>query len=179
MCFSAIFDDTVPVFVRIGSMTPDFVTLDAFDRKLLARARINNLEPARITAEAVGLSESAVLRRLRRLRAEGVIARDIAIVDADRIAPRIVLHVLVKMASQDRKAADAFKAAMKASPEVQAAWDVTGEWSFLLYLVVPSMRDYEVFGERELTTEAHVSQFQSMITIREVVAFDPSRQALA
>ena len=66
---------------------PDFVTLDAFDRKLLARARANNLEPARVTAEAVGLSESAVLRRMRRLRAEGVIARDIAVVAPDPDGP--------------------------------------------------------------------------------------------
>ncbi|OYW90135.1 MAG: AsnC family transcriptional regulator, partial [Caulobacterales bacterium 32-67-6] len=48
----------------------NFVTLDEFDRRLLARARRNNQEPARVTAAAVGLSESAVLRRMRRLRAE-------------------------------------------------------------------------------------------------------------
>lgn len=157
----------------------NFVTLDAFDRKLLARVRADNLEPARITAEAVGLSESAVLRRLRRLRAEGVIVRDVAVIDPARIEPRIVLHVVVKMISQDRAAADAFTDALKASPEVQAAWDVTGEWSFLLNVAVRSMADYEVFCRRELTTEAHVQAFQSMITIREVVGFDPSRAAVA
>ena len=156
----------------------EFVTLDAFDRKLLARARADNLEPARVTAEAVGLSESAVLRRLRRLRAEGVIARDVAIIDPARIEPRIVLHVVVKMINQDRAAGDAFKAAMKASPEVQGAWDVTGEWSFLLNVAVRSMADYETFCQRELTSEAHVQIFQSMITIREIVGFDPSRAAV-
>lgn len=65
----------------------EFVTLDVFDRKLLERARRNNLEPARVTAEAVGLSESAVLRRLRRLRAEGVIVADVAVVDPARAVP--------------------------------------------------------------------------------------------
>ena len=156
----------------------EFVKLDSFDRKLIARARANNLEPARVTADAVGLSESAVLRRMRRLRAEGVIARDVAIVDPARIEPRIQLHVVVKMTSQDRTASDAFKAAMKASPEVQGAWDVTGEWSFLLTVEVRSMADYETFCQRELTSEAHVQIFQSMITIREIVGFDPSRAAV-
>ncbi len=156
----------------------EFVKLDSFDRKLIARARANNLEPARVTADAVGLSESAVLRRLRRLRAEGVIVRDVAVVDPGRIKPRIVIHVLVKMRDQDR-ASGAFKAAMRASPEVQAAWDVTGEWSFLLNVAVPTMEAYEAFGERELTDEAHVISYQSMVTIREIVAFDPSRAPLA
>ena len=155
-----------------------FVDLDAFDFKLLERARRHNLEPARVTADAVGMSESSVLRRLRRLRAEGVIVADIAVVDPARIAPRIVLHVLVDMDSQHRAVTEAFKAAMVASDEVQACWDVTGETDFLLNVAVRSMADYETFCLRELTTEAHVRAFKSMITIREVVGFDPGRAPL-
>lgn len=156
----------------------NFVELDDFDHKLLARVRRNNLEPARITAEAVGLSESAVLRRLRRLRAEGVIAADVSVVDASRVEPRIVLHVLVEMNTQDRKKVNAFQQAMRASPEVQGAWDVTGETDYLLTVAVRSMAEYETFGIRELTPEAGVRAFKSMIVIREVVGFDPARTVL-
>jgi len=157
----------------------DFVKLDAFDRKLIARARADNLEPARVTAEAVGLSESAVLRRMRRLRAEGVIVRDIAVVDPARIAPRLNVHVLVRIPSRDRRTTTAFKAAMKASPEVMGAWDVTGEWDYLLNVAVSTMEAYEAFCDRELGEASGIDDFQSMITIREVVAFDPSRMPLA
>ena len=156
----------------------DFVTLDDFDHKLLMRVRRNNLEPARVTAEAVGLSESAVLRRLRRLRAEGVIAADVAIIDPARVEPRIVLHVQVEMNTQDRKVMDAFQRAMKASPEVQGCWDVTGETDYLLTVAVRSMQDYEAFGIRELVPEKGVRGFKSMIVIREVVGFDPARAVL-
>lgn len=156
----------------------EFVTLDSFDRRILERARRNNLEPARVTAEAVGLSESAVLRRLRRLRAEGVIARDVAIINPARIAPRIQLHVMVQMTTQDRKVMSRFQAAMLKSPEVQGCWDVTGETDYLLTLAVPSMAAYEAFGDRELTEEAGVREFKSMIVIREVVGSDPSRIAV-
>lgn len=155
------------------------VTLDAFDYKLLDRVRRNNLEPARVTAEAVGLSESAVLRRLRRLRAEGVIVADVAMVDPDRVEPRIVLHVLVEMDTQERRHTDAFKAAMVRSPEVQGAWDVTGETDFLLTVAVRSMAEYEAFCQRELTSDARVRAFKSMITIREVVGFHPARAVLS
>ena len=156
----------------------EFVTLDAFDHKLLERVRRNNLEPARVTAEAVGLSESAVLRRLRRLRTEGVIIADVAVVDPARVEPRIVLHVLVEMDTQARVHTDAFKAAMCGSPEVQGAWDVTGETDFLLTVAVRSMAEYEAFCQRELATESHVRAFKSMITIREIVGFDPARAVL-
>ncbi len=157
----------------------EFVTLDAFDHRLIDRVRRNNLEPARVTAEAVGLSESAVLRRLRRLRAEGVIVADVAMIDPDRVEPRIVLHVMVEMNTQDRKVMNAFQAAMRASPEVQGCWDVTGPTDYLVTVSVRSMADYEAFGIREMTPEKGVRSYQSMIVIREVVGFDPARSVLS
>ncbi|MFC5342708.1 Lrp/AsnC family transcriptional regulator [Brevundimonas staleyi] len=157
----------------------EFATLDAFDHKLLARVRLNALEPARVTAEAVGLSESAVLRRLRRLRAEKVIVADVAIVDPARVEPRIVLHVLVEMNTQDRKVMNAFQAAMRASPEIQGCWDVTGETDYLLTVAVRSMAEYEAFGIREMVPEKGVRAYKSMIVIREVVGPDPARAVLS
>lgn len=157
----------------------EFVELDAFDHKLLERARRNNLEPARVTADAVGLSESSVLRRLRRLRAERVIVADVAVVDPARVAPRIVLHVLVEMNTQERGMMNAFQAAMRASPEVQGCWDVTGETDYLLTVAVRSMAEYEAFGIREMVPEKGVRAYKSMIVIREVVGPDPSRAELA
>jgi Lrp/AsnC family leucine-responsive transcriptional regulator len=157
----------------------NFVTLDAFDHRLLERVRRNNLEPARITAEAVGLSESAVLRRLRRLRAEGVIVADVAMIDPARVAPKILIHALVTMKTQDRATTDQFKRAMKKAPEIQAAWDVTGETDFLLMVAVETMEHYERFCQRELAVEKGVIAFKSMIVIREVVGFDPARTILS
>lgn len=157
----------------------EFVTLDAFDHRLLERVRRDNLEPARVTAEAVGLSESAVLRRLRRLRAEGVIVADVAMIDAGRVEPRIVLHVMVEMNTQDRKVMTVFQQSMRDSPEVQGCWDVTGPTDYLVTVAVPSMADYEVFGIREMTPEKGVRAYQSMIVIREVVGFDPARRVLS
>lgn len=157
----------------------NFVDLDDFDHKLIARARRNNLEPARVTADAVGLSESSVLRRLRRLRAEGVIAADVAMIDPARVEPRIVLHVMVEMNTHERPRIEAFQKNLRASPEVQGAWDVTGETDYLLTLAVRSMAEYEAFCLRVLTTDAGVRAFQSMIVIREVVGFDPARAMLA
>ncbi len=156
----------------------EFVTLDSFDHRLLERVRRNNLEPARVTAEAVGLSESAVLRRLRRLRSEKVIVADVAVVDPARVEPRILLHVLVEMNTQDRKVMSAFQAAMRASPEVQGCWDVTGETDYMLTVAVRSMAEYESFGIREMIPEKGVGAYKSMIVIREVIGIDPGRAVI-
>ena len=61
------------VFVDRKALMPKSGTLDRFDSALLEQMQIDNLVATRRLAEWVGLSESAVLRGLRR---EGVIAAD-------------------------------------------------------------------------------------------------------
>jgi len=71
--------------------------IDAFDRALLDLVRRNNLTPARYLAEQVGLSESAVLRRLRRLRKTGIISGDVSIVRSASLGRPLTVIVLVSM----------------------------------------------------------------------------------
>lgn len=157
---------------------PKFVELDAFDHKLLARVRRNNLEPARVIADKVGLSESAVLRRLRRLRAEGVIAADVALIDPTMVEPRILIHVLTEMPTQNQKELDVFYKSLRASSEVLGAWNVTGETDFLITVSVRSMEEYEAFVMRELSPQQGIKNYKSMIVIREIIAMDPGRSVL-
>lgn len=144
-------------------------TLDSFDRKLLDLVRRNNLEPARSLAEKVGLSESSVLRRLRRMRAEKVIVGDVAVVDPALTGAAITMHVLVQLDNAGHLRTDRFAAAIARRPEVVAAWNVTGEDDFLLIVQVPSMEAYDQFTREELGDEAHVRTFRTLISIRPVV----------
>jgi DNA-binding Lrp family transcriptional regulator len=113
------------------------------------------------------------------LRAEGVIVADVSVIDPARVEPRIVLHVLVEMNTQERRVMNAFQDFMRASPEVQGCWDVTGPTDYLVTVAVRSMAEYEAFGIREMTPEKGVRAYQSMIVIREVVGFDPGRAVIS
>lgn len=152
--------------------------LDSFDRRLLALVRRDNLQPARVLAEKVGLSESAVSRRLRRLRDEGVIIADVSVVDPARLGRALTMHVLVEMEREGTAVLDALIDKLTARPEVQAAWYVTGDTDLILYVVVPTMEAYEVFTREMLNDDARVRAFKTLISIREVLPFDPARRAL-
>jgi DNA-binding Lrp family transcriptional regulator len=149
--------------------------LDSFDRRIIDVARRNNLEPARQIAERVGLSESAVLRRLRRLRATGVIAADVAIVDPARLAPAITLHVLVELHESDLRAEQAFARKIRERPEVIGAWNVTGRTDFLLIVSVASIEEYQRFSDDFLAADEDVRLFETLVSLREIVRFDPLR----
>lgn len=152
-------------------------TLDAFDRRIIAVVRRNNLEPARMIADQVGLSESAVLRRLRRLRATGVIAADVAVIDPGRLNPAITIHVLVELHQSSLRAEQAFALKMQRQPEVVAAWNVTSRIDFLLIVSVASIEEYQRFSDEILAADEDVRMFETLVSLREIVRFDPLRGA--
>jgi Lrp/AsnC family leucine-responsive transcriptional regulator len=153
----------------------EIVDLDHFDRKLIDLVRRDNLEPARSLALKVGLSESAVLRRLRRLRATGVITANVALIDPARLAPSITIHVLVELIQSGLRAERAFGRKLEQSPEVIGAWNVTGRTDFLLIVTVPSIEAYQRFADDVLASDENVRGFETLVSLREIVRFDPLR----
>ncbi|MCW0196863.1 Lrp/AsnC family transcriptional regulator [Sphingopyxis sp.] len=154
------------------------IDLDRFDRHLLDLVRRDNLQPARILADTVGLSISAVLRRLRRLREEKVIVADIALVDPALTGSALTMHVLVQMQQAGPQTMDNFAREIARHPEITAAWDVTGDDDFLLKVQVGSMEEYDVFTRRALGEDKGVHSFKTLITIRHIVENEAARRPL-
>lgn len=143
--------------------------LDRFDLRLIELVRKDNLEPARSLAEKVGLSISAVLRRLRRLREEGVIIADVAVVNPALTGSAITMHVLVRMKEPGVRTMDGFARQIARHPEVTAAWEVTGDDDFVLKVQVGSMEEYDVFIREALSEDHGVQAFKTLIAIRPIV----------
>lgn len=155
------------------------LVLDEFDRRLLDLVRRNNLTPARVLAEKVGLSESAVSRRLRRLREEKIIVADVAMVDRGRLEKALTMHVLVEMEREGTAVIDALMRKLQARPEVHGLWYTTGHVDFVLYVVVADMEAYDTFTREALNDDARVRNFTTLLTIREVLPFDPSQRVIS
>lgn len=154
------------------------VTLDAFDRKLIALVRQDNQTPARILADRVGLSVSAVLRRLRRLREDKIIVADIAVLDPALTGSALTMHVLVRMTRSGPREMEAFARAITRHPEVTGAWEVTGEDDFMLKVQVGTMEEYHLLTHRAFGESNGVQQFKTFITIRTVMDDDASSRPL-
>ncbi len=154
------------------------IDLDDFDRRLIDEVRRDNQQPARILADKVGLSVSAVLRRLRRLRDGRVIIADRALINPALTGSALTMHVLVKMKQAGASTMDGFARAISQHREVTAAWDVTGDDDFVLKVQVGSMQEYDRFTRRALSEEQGVYAFKTLITISAIVDDDGSRRPL-
>ena len=120
-------------------------TIDRFDRALLRLVQANNLTPARILAEQVGLSESAVLRRLRQMRANGTIVADVAIVRPSTMGLPLTIQVFVSLERETGNDLEAFIRKIKKRDEVVQANYVTGDADFVLTLAPPRVAAREEF----------------------------------
>lgn len=161
----------MPVSAYSQRQVVENVTLDQFDHALLDRLRVNNQTPARVLAEQVGLSESAVLRRLRNLRKNGVIVADVSLVHPSVLGTPMTIHVLVSLEREGTAALDAFEQKVRDRREVQGAWYVTGEVDFVLQLQVSGMDAYERFTREVFHDDPNVRAFRTIITLRDVVNF--------
>ncbi|MDW3206992.1 MAG: Lrp/AsnC family transcriptional regulator [Alphaproteobacteria bacterium] len=139
--------------------------IDAFDRKILALVQADCRQTTEAIGAEVGLSPTAVQRRLKRLRAAGAIRREIAVLDGAVTGNRITLIVHVTLTKGRGQAVDGFKARMRKLPEVQQCFYTMGESDFVLIVTAKSVTDYEAFTRRALFDDANVAHFKTTIAM--------------
>ena len=115
-------------------------TLDKLDRELLRRLQLDGRATYEQLAEAVNLSASAVLRRVRRLEDTGVIDRYVALVKPASVGLSLTAYLNVRLEklteSHKRNPMDLFRASVQTWPEVVECAALTGEMDYLLRVVV-------------------------------------------
>ena len=142
--------------------------MDHFDKKLLSilqsNGRISNVE----LSEAVNLSESACLRRVKSLEERGFIDKYVALLDQKRVGLTDTVFVHIVLKREEKSELLAFEEAVKEIPEILECYLMTGEFDYLLHLVVANMADFERLHNESLTQLPGVSRVNSSFAIRTV-----------
>ena len=145
MNFKAIFDPT------------DRVLLDALQRD--ARVKLETL------AEQVGLSVSAIQRRIARLRETGIIAGECVVLDPKAAGNRVTVIVELMLERERSALTEGLKRWLVAAEEVQSAWGVTGETDFVLVVTAPDLESYERFTRRMMDENEVIREFRSSVAL--------------
>ena len=142
--------------------------MDHFDKKLLSilqtNGRISNVE----LSEAVNLSESACLRRVKSLEERGFINKYVALLDQKRVGLTDTVFVHIVLKREEKSELLAFEEAVKEIPEILECYLMTDEFDYLLHLVVANMADFERLHNESLTQLPGVSRVNSSFAIRTV-----------
>ena len=139
--------------------------LDRFDRKLLQIVQHENDLTAEMLAERVGLSASAVLRRLKRLRQDGVILANIAVVDPARVGKLAFFIVALEIERERPELIGRLRQWMTAEQCIQEIFYVTGTADFILVVTAPDIEAYDAFMSRLVAENPNVRRFTTNVAL--------------
>lgn len=144
------------------------IDLDDFDRRILALMQENSRRTGAELSAAVGLSSAACLRRLQRLRDEGVIAREVAILSPEHRERRVTVFVLLTVERDRPDREDQFSRRMRDAPEVVQCYHVTGSADYLLGIEVADLEDYQRFTKLHFY-ERYVKRFETHLVLKDLM----------
>jgi Lrp/AsnC family transcriptional regulator, leucine-responsive regulatory protein len=144
----------------------NFVT-DHFDDAILALVQHDNQMSHAAIGARVNLSASAVRRRLKAMRNNGIIVADVALVDPARKGLSFVVQVYFER--EDPQATAAFIAQMQAEPRVSQCYSVSGECDFWLMVHAQTPEAFESWGQATLMANPKIRRYStSLVWSRQV-----------
>jgi Lrp/AsnC family transcriptional regulator len=144
------------------------IDLDQTDRRILSLMQTEAGINATEIGERIGLSQSACWRRIQRLRDEGVIKDQPAILDREKVGLTTMVFAHVKLTSHGRGNLTEFADAVRRYPEVLDCYVVLGNVDFLLRIVAEDIKDYERFMYDKLSQLPGVQEVNSSIALSEI-----------
>ena len=126
--------------------------LDSIDRRILRELQADSTIAIADLAERVGLSQTPCWKRVKRLEAEGIIEKRVALVDRERLDLGLVVFVAVRAARHDEEWLTQFARGASSLPEVVEFYRMSGETDYLLKVIVRDIAAYDRFYKRLIAT---------------------------
>lgn len=145
------------------------VRLDALDRKILSLLQQDASLPLEEIAARAGASRTPVWNRIRRMREQGVIRGQVALLDAESLGLEACFFVLVRTTEHDADWAARFLTAVRARPEVVEAHRLAGDVDYILKVVVRNARAYDRFYQ-SLISEVRIQNVTALLSMEEMKA---------
>ena len=145
-------------------------TLDAIDRRILRalqrNGRMSNVE----LANAVGLSPSPCLRRVKLLEEKGVIDQYVAVLNGPKLGLRLTVFARIWFKTQHAETTNLFAETVRNYPEVVECYLTTGECDALLRIVTTDLHAYWRFQSDHLMRIPSVQSVKTDVPMETIKA---------
>ncbi len=123
-------------------------SLDHIDRALLTALQDDATLSQRDLAERVGLSQNACWRRLKALRAGGILQGATARLDRRKLGLGLVVFVMLRTRHHSAAWLQAFRRHVTTIPEVTDFFRIGGDYDYMLKVVTADMASYDRVYQR-------------------------------
>jgi len=143
-------------------------TLDELDMALLRtlqqNGRLSNVDLAR----TINLSPPATHTRLRRLEQQGYIRQYTALLNREKAGYDLLCFILVSLQILQAEQLEESHKIIRSMPEVLECHYITGEYDYLLKVILHDRQDLAHFVMKRLTSIAGVARVQTCVAMSEI-----------
>jgi Lrp/AsnC family transcriptional regulator len=141
--------------------------LDEMDRKILAELQEDASQSLDEIARKVGSSKTPVWNRIRRMREQGVILRQTALIDAEALGLEACFFVLIRTSEHEAEWQRRFLQVLRERPEVLEAHRLAGDIDYILKVRVANARAYDTFYQA-LISEVRIYNVTALLSMEEI-----------
>ena len=141
--------------------------LDELDRKILGELQMDAEQSLDEIARKVSSSKTPVWNRIRRMRAQGVIKRQTAILDPEELGLEACFFVLIRTSEHELSWEQRFLQVVRSRPEVLEAHRLAGDVDYILKVWVKNARAYDVFYQA-LISEVKIYNVTALLSMQEI-----------
>ena len=145
-----------------------FNDLDRLDVQILGALQENNQATAQVLAERVPLSPSAILRRIRSYREEGVITADVSIIEPAQVGERISVIIMVQLERHSPAAVAEFRAHLCRAPQVQVCMEISGAYDISCIAIFRGMSEFNSFTDLSIAGHPAVRRYEASFVKRRI-----------
>ena len=144
------------------------INLDAQDVAILRLLQRDASLSSTAIAERLNMSQSPCWRRINRLQQEGLIQREVALLDRRGLGMDVVVFATINLTSTGRQNLMAFEQEIVQHTEVMECYTMTGIWDYMLKIVTRDIRHYEEFVRNTLTDSPEIRELHSHMAVTEI-----------
>ena len=144
------------------------MVFDATDKKLLTYLQADSKQTNKELSNRLNLSVTAVYERIKKLEKEGYINKYVAIVSKEKTNKSFVAFCHIKLTQHTQSYVVKFEKEVTNLPEVMECYHISGDYDYLLKVIVADMEAFREFMVKKLTSINHIGSTHSMFVINEV-----------
>ena len=142
--------------------------LDEIDKSLLYLLQKDSKQTNKALSNALGLSVTAIYERIRKLENNGVIHKYVALIEKKKVDKSFVAFCHVKLTQHSQDYVMKFEREVRKLDEVLECYHISGDYDYLLKVLVEDMEAFREFMVKKLTRIDHIGSTHSMFMINEV-----------
>jgi Lrp/AsnC family leucine-responsive transcriptional regulator len=142
--------------------------LDSIDKQLLYLLQTDSKKNTKELALKLNLSITAIYERIKKLERENIIDKYVVLLNKKEINKNFVVFCHVKLIQHLKEFVTQFEKQVVKLPEVLECHHVSGDYDYILKILVQDMEEYRAFLVNKLTTLQHIGSTHSTFTISEV-----------